>query len=356
MRSPKNYFFNAIVIALTFIALSCSYQEGSVNEIERKDNEFCISKGLDFIDFADPRTEIYWRCRLFLAKNKIAVAALAIQTNTHYNPMIRNMILSIEENIKKSHISWNEKLSDWQDNLDHNYCINKGYNVDTTDLSQIEDYFLCRKELIDITNNVPPFGNQSYLNLQNQGLSLDFAINKRIDLMIEEEEEMKKKYPKCIAKMRLKSGEIEVCKKKYDEVEMCLKEVEKKCVKKDFEEKNLCQKKAYIIYPDSMIKDQNKRMDEIEKKKLAADVYNQNSFSAIGIDERSLEKFMSKDDKKNDKKKKRNVSSEGLYSKLEISLLRKKYATFCQKSGGGKMENYANALKKECRSSVAEYE
>jgi hypothetical protein len=60
-----------------------------------------------------------------------------------------------------------------------------GYEVATEDQIKIDDYFGCRKALIEQENSVLPFGNKDYASYSNQSYNIGFVIDQKIDEEIE---------------------------------------------------------------------------------------------------------------------------------------------------------------------------
>ena len=152
-----------IFFLLTII--SCSLDDGTVKRIESRDHQFCIALGLDFIanengvdiNYDDAlKAEIYWRCRIILAKNKLRNDSVIPQDIRH-NILINNLIADIEKNFADSYEKWTNSRNSLTDNHDHKLCAAQGYSVDTLDQTKLEDYFSCRKKLIFDAQIIPPF-------------------------------------------------------------------------------------------------------------------------------------------------------------------------------------------------------
>jgi phosphopantetheinyl transferase (holo-ACP synthase) len=230
-----------------------------------------------------------------------------------------------------------------------------GYSIDSIDSAIIEDYFLCRKKLIDDQQFAVPYGNKEYQQLWTDSYTLQFALNKATDAEIERFELAKTQYPSCI-KFNLKSSEFKKCSKNYDESRQCYLQIAQKKIKKEASIKSLCQKKSYIKFPDSFLQKNNDKKNDIQRTKTIADIYNQNNFASIGLDQESLNKFDGNKITKKGKSTNNFNSKDGLYSKLELALLRQKYAQSCQKDANKNVENYVTSLNADCITIVADYE
>ena len=88
----------------------------------------------------------------------------------------------------------------------------------------------------------------------------------------------------------------------------------------------------------------------------SSDYYNQQSLSALGMDDSQFdsdEKRVEKEELKKQKMATKNINSkDGLYSKYELTQLRQKYIFGCQKEVDGRILQYVNDLKKTCEEMV----
>jgi hypothetical protein len=143
------------------------------------------------------------------------------------------------------------------------------------------------------------------------------------------------------------------CTAAQDASRQCLSEIGLKKFKREGEEKIVCQKQAYIRFPDEMLKDENKKKAEMERMKANSDYYNQYSFASIGIDDAGIfesEEKKAEREKAEKNKKNENINSKrGLYSKYELTQLRQKYIFSCQKQAGARVDEYVGALVRSCQ-------
>ena len=122
------------------------------------------------------------------------------------------------------------------------------------------------------------------------------------------------------------------------------------------EEKTTCQKQSYIRFPNEFLKEDERAKAEIRKMNTSSDYYNQQSLSALGMDDSQFdsdEKRVEKEELKKQKMATKNINSkDGLYSKYELTQLRQKYIFGCQKEVDGRILQYVNDLKKTCEEMV----
>lgn len=385
-------FYLKLLFLAAFIFLSACDTPAAINarnlemqQIERNDHQFCGSLGLDIDEDNDLRTELYWRCRVVLVKNNIKLTATL--EGLRRNAAVRKLITSISRKYDGSYEKWNDSRNGLLSNKDHNSCIHQGYNFDSLEQTAVEDYFICRKRLIDEQQIIPPFHKTEYFKRPQDTYNIGFAINKKIDKDIEQFEAIKAKYPKCI-KLFFKKEEFKICKSDYDQQRQCLSKVNPLRSKRELQEKITCQKKSYIRFPDSMLKEDRSKIEELEKARATSDTIKNNSFFSIGIDAEQLAKFKSeevlakkeeekktditkpennktsdakkskKDDvKPEEKKSTKNFNTKNdLYSKIDLTRLRQHFIISCQESVNPDLIAYGEKLQKECNSIVEKWE
>ena len=215
----------------------------------------------------------------------------------------------------------------------------------------------------------------------NYGIGL--VVNKSIDADIERYIKAKRSYPNCV-KFSLRSDDYKNCVIAADSLRSCLKGVERKKIQKEAQERTICQKQSYTRFPDSLLKDAVDRMQESKRRGLAADNNNKNSFESIGIGESDLDKFRTvettdtkdssiiKDDKSDKAKKKKSGkivkddeskdtseeedrmmqynNSDGLYEKIELTRIRRRYIAACEIEVMKRVKQYREELVRECDS------
>jgi hypothetical protein len=249
----------------------------NVQAFEKQDHKFCDSLKLNFDKSDNLSSKIYWRCRLSLAKYRLYPDNMNpnfARSNSEVSDLITKISLKLANTSESILIRENKKM----DNRQHKQCLIMGFVIDTEDQAKIDDYFACRRALIEDQQLVPPFGNIEYLKYPNSSYDLGFAINQRIDDRIQKYNSFKKQYPTCI-KFNLNNVNFKNCIAAQEASKKCFTEIEKKRFKKEGEEKTICQKQAYIRFPNELLKDEDSRARDIERMKKNSDYYNRYSLS-----------------------------------------------------------------------------
>ncbi len=340
-----------ILIALT---LACTKTQPAyvlshiprIQSFENQDHKFCSSLKLDFDTRDNTKSHLYWRCRLSLAKYKLQVSdsPMAAMGNPEINDLIAKISVKIANTPEAVLLRENKYL----DNRQHKQCLNMGFVFDTTDQAKIDDYFACRKALMSDYSLIPPFGKSEYLPYKNPAYNIGFIIDQRIDATLKRFEEAKEKYPTCV-KYNLNSVDFKNCTKAQDVSRQCFTEINKKKFQKENAKKIICQKQAYIRFPDDLLREEDKKIIE---KPLSYD-YGQ-TFAALGINNVTdfgapKKEEESKEEKQNNKAAEIN-SKKGLYAKYELTQLRQKYVISCQDEAQKQVDEYVEGLKKTCES------
>jgi len=322
--------------------------------LEKQDHKFCASLKLNFDRSDNLKNELYWRCRLSLAKYKLftnPASSNEAKHNLEIGDLVTKISLKLSVTPESTLMQENRKI----DNFQHQQCLVMGFEIETEDQTKIDDYFACRKALIEDQQLVPPFGDAAYLNYPNRSYNLGFAIDQRIDAAIKRYNAAKKKYPTCV-KFNLNNVNFKNCAMAQDKSYQCLATIDKKIFKQDAEEKMTCQKQSYVRFPSELLKEEERSKAEIERMKSNSDYYNQHNFASLGIDYSQFDadaeraqKELAEKQKKTDK----NVNSKnGLYSHYELTRLRQKYIFSCQKEAEKRTEEFARGLKKDCEELV----
>jgi len=338
-----------------------------MQKIEKSDHQYCASLGLN-IDESDLKTELYWRCRVVLIKNKTSLT-LTLE-GIRRNAAIKKLIATISKQYSDSYEKWSDNRNSLFDNKDHESCVYQGHDFNSLKQTVVEDYFICRKRLINEKQIIPPFHKTEYFERPKDGYNIGFAINKKIDKDIEQFETTKEKYPKCI-KFFFKRDMLQTCKSNYDQQRQCISKIAPARYQKELQIKIACQKKSYIRFSDSMLKEDFSKMEELEKARLAADMNNGRNFFSIGVDADQLSKFKSEeisakkesDETKNAEKKLRTQESiknfntkNNLYNKTDLTRLRQQFIISCQNAANPEIYAYENNLQKDCDSIVEKWE
>ncbi len=352
-KSLKNLF-----AAIFFISVSCAGVKDphilshlkNVQVFERQDHKFCDSLKLNFDKSDNLKSGLYWRCRLSLAKYRLYTDSRLPEQAKHnleISDLVTKISLKLSETPESMLLRENKKI----DSRQHRQCLVMGFEIETEDQTKIDDYFACRKALIEDQRLVPPFGNIDYLKHSNRFYDLGFVIDQRVDVEISRYNEAKKNYPTCI-KFNLKNINFKNCVAAQDRSRQCFAEIDKKKFKKEAEEKITCQKQSYIEFPDNFLKEDDLVKADISRMKASSDYYNQRSFASLGIDGTQFDadkKRVQEDELERQKKAEQNINSkDGLYSKFELTKLRQKYIFSCQKEANTRIERYSDDLKISC--------
>lgn len=318
----------------------------SVRLLEKQDHEACVSFKLNFDRKDNYLNRAYWYCRLSFAKYRLSsggnVNPMQVKMDLEMRDLITKISLKIASTPESTVIRENQKL----DNRDHKKCLAMGFELDTEDQTKIEDYFACRKVLIDEREVVPPYGNLEYLQYKNYSYNIGFVVDQRVSQAIANYNEVKEKYPTCVI-YNFHSLNFKRCTAAQDEARKCSAEIEGKKFRREAEEKVMCQKQSYLRFSDSMLKEDDQKKLEIERRNKNSDYYNNQSFSSMGIDGTE---FFAPDEieKKVKKTSQKNNSKAGIYEKFELTKLRQKFIRACQNEAMSRVENFVAEQKKSC--------
>ena len=146
--------------------------------------------------------------------------------------------------------------------------------------------------------------------------------------------------------------------KAIEENKNCLSKIIDKIYKKDGEEKITCQRKAYEIYGDELLIDFDSRRKEIAKDNFIADSSNRNNLESFGLKakmfsveskEKASENNSLQEDRERQKMQRQKINSRiNLYTKSEITHLRRRFISNCQKDLNNKINEYQNELRQQC--------
>ena len=321
-------------------------QAPTIQHLEKKDHKLCTSLKLNIDGKEDFNSPHYWRCRLSFAKYRLATGQLSpsqTQRNQEISDLITKVSLKVSANSESFISSETKKI----DERHHKQCLALGFEFETEDQAKIDEYFICRKSLIEEQQMVPPFGNREYLKYPNQKYTLSYAIDRRIEQAIKKFEKKTKHYPSC-AKFGIYNENFTKCTKAQDNSRQCFSKINRKKFKKEWAEKIACQKQAYVRFDDSLIK-------ESEFTKKPKKLSSGDDFASIGIDENL---FMSKEEndrlakekraKEKQEKDLRTNSKSGLYTKYELTKLRYKYVKSCQEESNQEIKDFVKKQKQDC--------
>ena len=322
----------------------------NIQNYEKQDHQFCTSLNLDFNKVDNEKSRLYWRCRLSFAKYKIRTDT-SISANVKYNLEISDLIAKISLKIAETPEAVLLQEGRKMDNRQHKQCLAMGFNSDTLDQIKVDDYFACRKFLIAEQQLLPPYGNKEYLKYPNRSYNIGFVIDNKIDQEIKRYNEAKEKYPTCM-KYYLEKENFKGCTLAQDNSKQCFSEVDLKKFRKESEEKVICQKKAYIQYPNSFLKENEQEAEDIARNKANSDFLNKNDLTSLQIKGiLTFDADLIRAKKERDKKKvKKDINSkDGLYRKYELTQLRQKYVLECQKESDVGLMVFVSDLREKCK-------
>lgn len=319
----------------------------AIRELEKQDHKLCTALKLNFDGKDNFLSRAYWRCRLSFAKYRLSPSVTDNEEQSNYDLEISDLVTKISLKLSSTPeaviIRENKKM----DEYDHKKCLAMGFELETEDLTKIEDYFSCRKVLLDEEQLLPPYGNMDYLSYQNRSYGVGFVIDQRVQKAISHYNELKEKYPTCVD-FGVNSLNFKRCSLAQDKARQCVAEIPHKKFRFEGDEKVTCQKRAYLRFGDELVKKDDQKNLDIQRASRNSDYYNNQNFAAIGVDQ---EDFVEKKKKKDsgDKKSAAEVNSKkGLYEKFELTKLRQKFVAACQKEASSRVEEYADGLKKSC--------
>ena len=346
--SCAEFFFVAVLIFifscaapkeqdLSTLTLSTS---SFIQTIEKTDHEFCSSLKLEFDKNSNAKSQLYWRCRLSMAK---------MRNNSERNPDFDDLITKISVKLANTPEANLTKQIKKIDDHHHRQCLAIGFIIETEDQAKIDEYFSCRRVLIEEQKQIPPYGNEQYQKYTNRSYNLSFALDRRIEIELQRYRETKEKYPTCI-KFNLRGPDFKNCTKAQDKARVCLAGIEHKKFKKESQQKVICQKKSYINFPDNFLKE-DARSSEINRKNTTSDFYNKRSLAAIGASEDTFysgEKIVKSDEEKKQERNQEINSKHGLYSKFELTKLRQKFISNCIDDSDEALASYVRDLTTNC--------
>ncbi len=351
-----------IVVALFCVSFACKHvdektpfvlsQLPNIQILEKQDHAFCSSLKINFDKSIDIQSNLYWRCRLSLAKYRLRTddSPESLKHNLEISDLVTKISLKLADTPESILIQQNNKM----DERHHKQCLVMGYQIETEDLAKVDDYFSCRKALIADQQLVPPFGNVEYLEYPNYSYNIGFVVDRRVDEEIKRYNLAKEKYPTCV-KFHLDNINFKSCTTAQDRSRQCFSEVDKKRFLKEMEEKVICQKWTYIRFPNSLLRENDRKKAEMERMKANSNFYNQLDFVSLGINDKDFAAAVEdKVDEQKIKKEKLKAkakeinSSAKLYDKFELTRLRQKYIFSCQKEADLRIAKYHDELKKSC--------
>mgnify|MGYP003332040135 CR=1 FL=1 len=358
----------SFIILITFNLFSCQNKKtfskyiisevDYIREFEKADHNFCNSTGSNYNENDNAINSNYWRCRLSTTKYRLKTDN-SKEENVKHNKYIGDLIAEISKMLSLSPELLLERANIQIEQIDHQKCLDMGFEFYTEDQVKIDEYFLCRKILIETRFTIPPFKDPTYSMYKNNNYNTSFVLNQRIDEKINQFKKSEIKYPNCI-KYKIYGEDFTRCSLAYDNMNKCLLDIKKSKSYKEIKKKIICQRQSFDRFPSDMIKESKDNKEAIRKTNIRSDFYNNNDFNALGIND--ISQFESSKDNisKNDSIKNQNDnnllnSNKALYADFELIKLRGQYINLCQKNANIEILEYEQQMKSKCQDIVAEF-
>ncbi|NBX53036.1 MAG: hypothetical protein EBT63_05250 [Proteobacteria bacterium] len=350
-------FLKTLTILLCVFMLSCANKKrpylisnfSDINSLEEVDHQTCVKLKLNFDKNNNIDSKLYWHCRLSFSKFHLEVYPVLprqIEFNQKISDLVTQISLIISKNQENNIVKEVNKLEE----IDHKKCLKLGYDNQSKEQIKVEEYYQCRKNLIELNFAEPPFSNNQYQKYHNKSYDIAFVIDKRIKKSFDENQKKIAENPECTS-FKPSSDDFKKCSDSVMNFQKCLNDSNKKITETEAKEKIICQKQAYLRFNDEMIKEEDRVDNKIKNRNLNSDRDNRNNFESFGINEND---FLGKAEKEkvaqeNIKKiSKIDNSTRGIYSKQEISWLRKKFIVSCMTTINSKNEIDKKNFIKDC--------
>lgn len=309
-----------------------------ISEVKKYDHEFCSGLGLDKLSDNSIEKEIYWRCMISLAKNKIITDYISPK-NLRNNKSLNDYIENLEKNFQINYEEFNNYQNKFINQKHHKQCVGRGYNIENGNQKEIEDYMKCRFDLIKSFQITPPLHKTQYLKRPQDSYQISYALNKRQDEIIKKFKKAQKEYPKCI-KLGINTKSFRYCVEDYSRKNECLRKIDDKLEKKMFQERVSCEIELRQRFPLSLVKRSKNihkeyQKNTIDKRGISANIQNKNDFLSLGLDQMSLKAFYPnlKEPPKKNTEKKEEVdinNSDGIYSVSQYNDLKHRFLDKCK--------------------------
>ncbi len=334
--------------------------QSSLRIIERQDHQKCVSQGLDYGDWDEIITEMYWRCRYNLVQARIindATTPDAIKNNA----IVEKISQEILENLSRAKYSALAKIDDDIELSDHNKCMvmNNDLAIDQIGNSANDRYYRCRQDLI--LARIPPAPKITHSfeaailpedrAAQYLKIAADSRGSSKEALLVAQ---MMQKYPNCVG-LNIKSDDFKRCSAATDQSLQCLTTIHSLQIKKELQDKIYCQQQAFIQFPDNYALAKDKSSSEIEKSKLALkkdqgfQINQENNATLLYLEgNKTLTENIGRNIVSNDDDEKK--SKEKLYSRTQLLKLRERFIYQCNKKMEEKLPDFAKKTSDDCMS------
>ncbi len=349
-----------LYISLLALLLSCNNSESylftyqsKLRIIERQDHQKCVSQGLDYGDWDEIVTEMYWRCRYNLVQDRKINTSIT-PASIKNNAVIEKISEEILKNLSRAKYSALAKIDDDIELSDHKKCVSLGYNLGV--LESNDNYYRCRQNLIiarippapKVTNAfetaiLPPDRAAEYLQIASDSRSKNQEVNTALEAM--------QQYPNC-ALLNIKTADFKKCAAAADKSRQCLASVHSLQIKKELQDKIYCQQQAFIQFPDNYALAKDKSSNEIEKLKLDIkkgkdkQLTEEANATLLYLEgNRSLTDNIGRFEGRDDESQK---AKEKLYSRVELLQLRERFVLQCNKKMEDKLPEFADKTSGDC--------
>ncbi len=330
-----------------------------IKSFDATTSHYCTTIGLDFSNSNPIRSEMFFRCKVELAKRAKISSPLRPQEMI-FNRDLERYILIQDHKYMNSIEDLNYHRNSLIDNTHHKACVKRGYKIDSLKQDEIESYLTCRESLILSFEIKPAYQNEKDLNYRESSYNIDYVVNKKQDKEIKIRDKFSKKYPFC-SKFKVKSPRALKCKDDYDKKRSCKNKVKMKSFAKTKRFHEICQQKLYIKLPNSLLIKKDKKRSRSQERNFNTDLYLNQSYYQFLSDKKMRNSFMAKDGKevkssKKSRKKKINNSFKALYTRDQLTGLRQRFISSCISQIDPKIDNFLNAGYKMCNTLTLNWE
>ncbi|MFT6220073.1 MAG: hypothetical protein ACJA02_001229 [Myxococcota bacterium] len=317
--------------------------------------------GMDYGDWDEIITEMYWRCRYNLVEDRRIhdeVSADSIKNNAVIDKIGEEML----RNLSRAKYSALSKIDDDIDLTDHNSCFLNGHSLRIG--KNNDGYYKCRTNLV--VRRIPPAPKVTH-SFEASALPKDRVDdflrtvsknnrenNKEAEMVVQ----LMQKYPNCIG-LSVKSDDFKNCSSASDRSSQCLGAVHFLISKKELEDKTYCQEQAFIQFPDNYALAKNKSANEI--KKLKAQIKTQKDYQIkeeVNATLTYLEggrNIVNVGGVENDGDQE-SESKEKIYSKVELMKLREYFIFQCNAKMEDKIPEFVEDQKQICLKIVQDWD
>lgn len=353
----KRYALQLSILCFLFSCDSQSYLSAqvTVRNIEKQDYQACIAQGLDYGDWNDITTELYWRCRYNLIRVRF-VTDIRSPSDVKYNALINKISEKIINNLIRSEFAALTTIDSKTEVLDNQECAKVGYDLNNNNKSIMDNYYHCREKLF--LSRIG--GAKTYTDVKELLLTSSWnkdylaLLQKKYDDEIDNVEEMIKRYPNCFG-LGIKSDDLGKCVMANNQSKKCLNEVESAKIKKIIEGKTYCQQQAYNEFPDDYALTKDKSASEIEKLKERKKLAQNKNSKELSDEDIIAKQYLNNDQRQKnigrqivDDNDSEEQSKEKLYSRVDLLQLRERFIASCDKEMDNKLPDFYDQAEQDC--------